>query len=157
MKKFNKNKILNRILYLIFILSIILSSVYIAKSFVSKKEAEKERDLLNSIDVDDVEEIEEKYKNSKTNDGNNNESEKQKNDNKKIQNEDNINNEENQKSQEKSAEEIRKENEAESIKRIIPRPVNFQILIQIGHFFCNLINSFAAKELLIIFFQIDGR
>ena len=40
---------------------------------------------------------------------------------------------------------------------LIPRPVNFQILIQIGHFFCNLINSFAAKELLIIFFQIDGR
>ena len=105
MKKFNKNKILNRILYLIFILLIILSSVYIAKSFISKKEAENERDLLNSIDIEDVKEIEEKYKNSKTNDGNNNESEKQKNDNKEVQNEDNINNEENQKSQEKSAEE----------------------------------------------------
>lgn len=118
MKKFNKNKILNRILYLIFILLIILSSVYIAKSFISKKEAENERDLLNSIDIEDVKEIEEKYKNSKTNDGNNNESEKQKNDNKEVQNEDNINNEENQKSQEKSAEEIRKENEAESIKRM---------------------------------------
>lgn len=72
MKKFNKNKILNRILYLIFILLIILSSVYIAKSFVSKREAEKERDLLNSIDVGDVKEIKEKDKNSKTNDGNNN-------------------------------------------------------------------------------------
>lgn len=118
MKKFNKNKILNRILYLIFILLIILSSVYIAKSFVSKREAEKERDLLNSIDVGDVEEIEEKYKNSKTNDGNNNESEKQKNDNKEVQNEDNINNEENQKRQEKSAEEIRKEKEEESTKRM---------------------------------------
>ena len=118
MKKFNKNKILNRILYLIFMLLIILSSVYIAKSFISKKEAENERDLLNSIDIEDVKEIEEKYKNSKTNDGNNNESEKQKNDNKEVQNEDNINNEENQKSQEKSAEEIRKENEAESIKRM---------------------------------------
>ena len=47
MKKFNKNKILNRILYLIFMLLIILSSVYIAKSFISKKEAENERDLLN--------------------------------------------------------------------------------------------------------------
>ena len=65
MKKFNKNKILNRILYLIFILLIILSSVYIAKSFISKKEAENERDLLNSIDIEDVKEIEEKYKNSK--------------------------------------------------------------------------------------------
>ncbi|CDE83538.1 uncharacterized protein BN581_00997 [Clostridium sp. CAG:273] len=118
MKKFNKNKIFNRILYLIFILLIILSSVYIAKSFISKKEAENERDLLNSIDIEDAKEIEEKYKNSKTNDGNNNESEKQKNDNKKIQNEDNINNEENQKAQEKSAEEIRKEKEAESIKRM---------------------------------------
>lgn len=117
MKKFNKNKILNRILYLIFILLIILSSVYIVKSFISKKEAEKERDLLNSIDVGGVEEIKED-KNSKTNDGNNNESEKQKNDNKKIQNEDNINNEDNQEEQEKSAEEIRKEKEAESIKRI---------------------------------------
>ena len=61
MKKFNKNKILNRILYLIFILLIILSSVYIAKSFISKKEAENERDLLNSIDIEDVKEIEEKY------------------------------------------------------------------------------------------------
>lgn len=67
MKKFNKNKILNRILYLIFMLLIILSSVYIAKSFISKKEAENERDLLNSIDIEDVKEIEEKYKNSKTN------------------------------------------------------------------------------------------
>ena len=54
MKKFNKNKILNRILYLIFILLIILSSVYIAKSFISKKEAENQRDLLNSIDIEDV-------------------------------------------------------------------------------------------------------
>lgn len=117
MKKFNKNKILNRILYLIFILLIILSSVYIAKSFISKKEAENERDLLNSIDIEDVEEIKED-KNSKTNDGNNNESEKQKDYNEKNQYEGNINNTNNQYEEEKSAEEIRKEKEAESINRM---------------------------------------
>lgn len=51
MQKIDRDKILNRIIYLILILLIVLSSVYIAKSFASKREAEKERDLLNSVDV----------------------------------------------------------------------------------------------------------
>ncbi len=51
MQKIDRDKILNRIIYLILILIIVLSSVYIAKSFASKREAEKERDLLNSVDV----------------------------------------------------------------------------------------------------------
>lgn len=52
-KNIDKNKILNRIIYLILIFLIILSSLYIAKSFASKKEAEKDRNLLNLVDVEE--------------------------------------------------------------------------------------------------------
>ena len=54
MKQFDKKKILNRMIYLILILLIILSSAYIVKSFVSKIEATKEKELLNSVTVDEV-------------------------------------------------------------------------------------------------------
>ena len=57
MKEFDKDKIKNRIIYFILLLLIILSGIYIVKSVVSKREAEKERDLLNSIDVGEIEEI----------------------------------------------------------------------------------------------------
>ena len=54
MKQFDKKKILNRMIYFILILLIILSSAYIVKSFVSKIEATKEKELLNSVTVDEV-------------------------------------------------------------------------------------------------------
>lgn len=106
-KNIDKNKILNRIIYLILIFLIILSSLYIAKSFVSKKEAEKDRDLLNSVDVE--EEVTRIQKESNENSGESNEKSNQSNsesDNEEIR------------SEEKSKEEIRREREAESIKRI---------------------------------------
>lgn len=59
MKQFDKKKILNRMIYLILILLIILSSVYIVESFASKIEATKEKDLLNSVTVEEVIENEE--------------------------------------------------------------------------------------------------
>ena len=71
MKKINKKKILNRVIYFILILLIILSSAYIVKSFASKIEATKEKDLLNSVTVDEVMgNEEENISNSETNDQN---------------------------------------------------------------------------------------
>lgn len=71
MKQFDKKKILNRMIYLILILLIILSSAYIVKSFASKIEATKEKDLLNSVTVDEVMgNEEENISNSETNDQN---------------------------------------------------------------------------------------
>lgn len=99
-KSIDKNKIINRIIYLILIFLIILSSLYIARSFVSKKEAENERNLLNTIDVEN-ELAEIKKENNEEN--NNNE------------NVEILNSQENEK---KSEEQIKKEKEAESIKRI---------------------------------------
>ena len=99
-KNIDKNKIINRIIYLILIFLIILSSLYIARSFVSKKEAENERNLLNTINVEN--ELAET--NKEDNEENNN------NENVEI-----LNSQENEK---KSEEQIKKEKEAESIKRI---------------------------------------
>lgn len=71
MKQFDKKKILNRIIYLILILLIILSSAYIVKSFASKIEATKEKDLLNSVTVEEViENEEENINNSEINNQN---------------------------------------------------------------------------------------
>lgn len=120
----DKNKILNRIIYLMLILLIILSSVYIAKSFASKKAAENERNLLNTIDVEnELAEAngegnfnnEEKDSN-KDNEGNSKQEDNTAKDNNK-ESENTENNEEPNK-EEKSEEEIKKEKEAESKKRI---------------------------------------
>ena len=110
MQKIDRDKILNRIIYLILILLIILSSVYIAKSFASKREAERERDLLNLVDVENIEESIE---------GKNNEVEENST---KDENNKNFINEEtkndNSAKHERSEEEILKEKKAESDKRI---------------------------------------
>lgn len=109
MKEFEKNKILNRIIYLILILLIILSSAYIVKSFVSKKEAEIERNLLNSVNVENTEESEEEKNSEGEENGTKDEN------NKNVINEETKN--DNSAKQEKSEEEILKEKEAESDKR----------------------------------------
>ena len=71
MKQFDKKKILNRVIYFILILLIILSSVYIVESFASKIEATKEKDLLNSVTVEEViENEEENINNSEINNQN---------------------------------------------------------------------------------------
>lgn len=109
MKEFEKNKILNRIIYLILILLIILSSAYIVKSFVSKKEAEIERNLLNSVNVENTEESEEEKNSEGEENGTKDEN------NKNVINEETKN--DNSAKQEKSEEEILKEKEAASDKR----------------------------------------
>ena len=71
MKQFDKKKILNRIIYFILILLIILSSAYIVKSFAGKIEETKEKELLNSVTVEEViENEEENISNSEINDRN---------------------------------------------------------------------------------------
>lgn len=115
MKEINKNKILNRIIYLILIFLIVLSSIYIAKSFISKREAEKERDLLNSIDVGEIEEGGEEAEEKNTN------RIKDSNDAKNNNNGNVINDEmknDNSMEQEKNEEEIQKEKRVDSIKRM---------------------------------------
>lgn len=99
-KNIDKNKIINRIIYLILIFLIILSSLYIARSFVSKKEAENERNLLNTIEVE------------------NELAETNKEDNKENDNNENVEILNSQENEKKSEEQIKKEKEAESIKRI---------------------------------------
>ena len=106
------------------ILLIILSSVYIAKSFASKKAAENERNLLNTIDVEN--ELAEangegnlnngEKDSNKDNEGNSKQEDNTAKDNNK-ESENTENNEEPNK-EEKSEEEIKKEKEAESKKRI---------------------------------------
>lgn len=109
MQKIDRDKILNRIIYLILILLIILSSVYIAKSFASKREAEKERDLLNSVDVGEIEEAKEEAQGKNSNKDKNAET---------LENAKSNNNENDVAKQEKSEEEIQKEKKADSIKRM---------------------------------------
>ena len=114
MKEFKRNKLLNRIIYLILILLIVLSSIYIVKCFKSKREAEKERNLLNSVAVGEIEESKE-AKEKSSNRGEDSDSTKN------NKNENNINDEmknDNSAKQVKSEEEILKEKEAESIKRM---------------------------------------
>mgnify|MGYP006071043061 CR=1 FL=1 len=105
MTTIDKSKILNRIIYLFLILIIFLSSAYIVRSFASKKEAEEDRNLLNTIDVENelVEANVEKEDNTAKD--NNKESE-------------NTENNEEPNKEEKSEEKIKKEKEAESKKRI---------------------------------------
>lgn len=110
MKKIYKNKILNRIIYLILILLIILSSAYIAKSFASKREAEKERDLLNSVDIGEEKVGKETEKSGKEDANNNNDDNSKDGTNNQAKNN-------NSTKQEKSKEEILKEKQAESEKR----------------------------------------
>ena len=101
----DKNKILNRIIYSMLILLIILSSAYIVRSFASKKEAEEDRNLLNTIDVE-IELVEANVeKEDNTAKDNNKESE-------------NTENNEEPNKEEKREEKIKKAKEAESKKRI---------------------------------------
>lgn len=121
----DKNKILNRIMYLILVLLIILSSVYIAKSFASKKAAENERNLLNTIDVEN--ELakangESTLNNTGEKDSNNENGENsdQGDNNEKSNNKGSkdIENNEKQYKEEKKDEAIIKEKEEESIRRM---------------------------------------
>lgn len=53
MEKLNKDELMNKTICVILIILIVLSAVYIFKVYASKREAQKERDLLNSVDMEE--------------------------------------------------------------------------------------------------------